>query len=34
MPKSKEQSLLQRVFLGKHERALVLSDFDIPILLI
>lgn len=34
MPKSKEQSLLQRVFLGKHERALVLSDFDTPILLI
>ena len=34
MPKSKEQSLLQRVFLGKHERALGLADFDIPILLI
>ena len=34
MPKSKGQSSLQRVFLGKHERALRLADFDIPILLI
>tara|TARA_B100000963_G_scaffold346165_1_gene351073 strand:- start:1097 stop:2260 length:1164 start_codon:yes stop_codon:yes gene_type:complete len=34
MPKSKGQSSLQRVFLGKHERALGLADFDIPILLI
>ena len=34
MPKSREQSTLQRIFLGKHSRSLSFFDIDLPILLI
>ncbi len=34
MPKSREQSTLQRIFLGKHSRSLSFFDIDLPIFLI
>ena len=34
MPKSREQSTLQRIFLGKHSRSLNFFDIDLPIFLI
>ena len=34
MPKFKNQSRLQRIFLGKHDRSLVFADVDIPMLFI
>ena len=34
MPKSKNQSTLQRIFLGKHDRSLSLSDVDMPMLFV
>ena len=34
MPKFKNQSTLQRVFLGKHDRSLGFADIDIPMLFI
>ena len=34
MPKFKNQSTLQRIFLGKHDRSLGFADIDIPMLFI
>lgn len=34
MPKSREQSTVQRIFLGKHSRSLSFFDIDLPIFLI
>jgi len=34
VPKSREQSTLQRIFLGKHSRSLSFFDIDLPIFLI
>ena len=34
MPKFKNQSILQRIFLGKHDRSLGFADIDIPMLFI
>ena len=34
MPKFKNQSTLQRVLLGKHDRSLGFADIDIPMLFI
>ena len=34
MPKSREQSTLKRIFLGKHSRSLSFFDIDLPIFLI
>ena len=34
MPKFKNQSTLQRIFLGKHDRSLGFTDIDIPMLFI
>ena len=34
MPKSRKQSTLQRIFLGKHSRSLSFFDIDLPIFLI